>query len=141
MPERADPALTVDVIIERAGGVVLVRRRYPPPGWAIPGGFVEPGEPPWRAAVREAREETGLDVELTELFHVYGDPARDARRHTVSVVYLGRALGSLAAGDDAAEARVFAPETPPSPLAFDHAVILADYLRYRRGGPRPPVQR
>jgi len=89
------------------------------------------------AAVREAKEETGLEVELTELFHVYSDPARDPRRHTLGVVYLGRATGTPRAGDDAAEARVFAEERLPSPLAFDHARILDDYFAYRRSGQRP----
>jgi 8-oxo-dGTP diphosphatase len=133
-----NPFPTVDVVIEVPGGVVLVRRRNPPPGWALPGGFVDYGEPLWEAARREAREETGLDVELTALLHVYSRPDRDPRQHTVSTVYVGRASGMPEGADDAVEARVFPPEALPSPLAFDHARILADYVRFRRDGTRPP---
>jgi 8-oxo-dGTP diphosphatase len=132
----------VDVIAEMLnGGIVLVRRKHPPPGWALPGGFVEAGESAAAAARRELREETGLDVELLELFHVYADPARDPRGPTLSVVFIGRASGSPLGADDAAEARVFPLDALPAPLAFDHALILADYRRYRREGRRPPPDR
>jgi 8-oxo-dGTP diphosphatase len=125
--ERSGPSPTVDVVIALAGDrVVLVRRKYPPPGWALPGGFVEEGETLEAAAVREAKEETGLDVTLTDLLYVYSDPRRDPRRHTVAAVFLGRAAGEPAGGDDAAEARAFAWTELPSPLAFDHAEILRD---------------
>jgi 8-oxo-dGTP diphosphatase len=138
--ESRVPLPTVDAIIEVAGGVVLVRRRNPPPGWALPGGFVEYGETVETAATREAREETGLAVDLVELFHVYSDPNRDPRRHTISTVFIGRAEGSPVAGDDAADARVFAQDALPMELAFDHAQILADYFAYKRTGVRPPPQ-
>jgi 8-oxo-dGTP diphosphatase len=132
------PRVTVDVVIEhRAGGVVLIRRRHPPPGWAIPGGFVDYGETVEDAARREAAEETGLAVALRELFGVYSDPRRDARGHTVSIVFIASADGIPHAADDAADVGIFAPETPPAPLAFDHGRILADYLAYRRTGRRP----
>jgi 8-oxo-dGTP diphosphatase len=132
----------VDVIAETAeGAIVLVRRKHPPPGWALPGGFVEAGESAAAAARREFREETGLDVELAELFHVYADPARDPRGPTLGVVYLGRAAGVPVGADDAAEARTFPLDALPSPLAFDHALILADYRRYRNEGRRPPPDR
>ena len=123
------------------GGVVLVRRRFPPPGWALPGGFVEAGESAAAAAQREFREETGLPVDLVELFHVYADPARDPRGPTLSAVFIGRASGVPAGADDAAEARVFPLDALPSPVAFDHALILSDYRRYRRDGSRPPPDR
>jgi len=125
--ERPGPSPTVDVVIALPGDrVVLVQRRYPPPGWALPGGFVEEGETLEAAAVREAREETGLDVTLTDLLYVYSDPRRDPRRHTVAAVFLGRAAGEPAGGDDAAEARAFEWTSLPAPLAFDHAEILRD---------------
>ena len=123
------------------GGVVLVRRRHPPPGWALPGGFIEAGESAAAAARREFQEETGLPVELTELFHVYADPARDPRGPTLGVVFIGRAAGSPVGADDAAEARVFPIDALPEPIAFDHALILADYRRYQREGRRPPPDR
>ncbi len=131
------PAATVDVIIEVGGRIVLIRRKNPPPGWAIPGGFIDCGEKAEDAAVREALEETGLEVALTALLGVYSDPARDPRRHTISTVYIGRAQGTPSGRDDAAEARLFAADDLPSPLAFDHARILADYFRYKKTGLRP----
>jgi 8-oxo-dGTP diphosphatase len=143
MPAPATPALTVDILIElvdRPGRpIVLIERRYPPPGWAIPGGFVDVGETAEQAAVREAREETSLDVTLTTLLGVYSDPRRDPRSHTASVVYVGQARGTPRAEDDARALGVFDPRSPPSPLAFDHARILADFLKYRESGilPRP----
>jgi ADP-ribose pyrophosphatase YjhB (NUDIX family) len=135
--EHRNPLPTADVIIEVDGRVVLVRRKYPPEGWAIPGGFVESGETVETAAVREALEETGLSVTLTALLGVYSDPARDPRRHTISTVYIGKATGKPDGGDDAAEARLFGEADLPSPIAFDHAEILADYFRFKRTGKRP----
>jgi ADP-ribose pyrophosphatase YjhB (NUDIX family) len=134
------PLLTVDVIIEVAGGIVLIERKNPPPGWALPGGFVDVGESLPQAAVREAREETSLAVTLTEQFFAYSDPRRDPRGATCSVVFLGRAVGEPRAADDAKNVRVFAIDALPS-LAFDHAQILDDYRRYQRTGARPPVTR
>ena len=133
----APPVPTVDVIIEVEDRIVLIRRKHPPPGWAIPGGFIDAGERAQDAAVREAMEETGLRVALTGLLGVYSDPARDPRRHTISTVYIGKAEGMPSGGDDAAEARLFSESDLPSPLAFDHARILADYFRYRKTGERP----
>lgn len=132
-----NPLPTADVLIEVGDRVVLVRRKHPPPGWAIPGGFVEAGETVETAAVREALEETGLRVTLTALLGVYSDPARDPRHHTISTVYIGSASGSPAGGDDAAEARLFGENDLPSPLAFDHAKILADYFKYKKTGEKP----
>ncbi|MBF0483051.1 MAG: NUDIX hydrolase [Desulfovibrionaceae bacterium] len=134
-----NPVPTVDILIHIAGrGVVLIERANEPYGWALPGGFVDYGEPVEAAAVREAREETGLSVELTGVLGVYSDPRRDARLHTISVVYTAQALDpeNLSAGDDAARAAVFPLGAWPSPLAFDHAAILHDYLsRFRRLNP------
>jgi 8-oxo-dGTP diphosphatase len=141
-PPPPGPRPTVDIIAELPdGAIVLVRRRHPPPGWALPGGFIEAGESAAAAARRELREETGLEVELTELFHVYSDPARDPRGPTLGVVFLGRARGTPVGGDDAAEAGTFALDALPAPLAFDHGLILADYRRYRAEGSRPPPDR
>jgi 8-oxo-dGTP diphosphatase len=121
---------------------VLVERRFPPPGWALPGGFVEAGETVAAAARREIREETGLEVELVALLGVYSDPRRDPRGlHTIGTVFVGRAAGEPRGGDDAAQARVFALDALPAPLAFDHATILEDYRRWRAEGAWPPVDR
>jgi len=132
-----NPLPTADVIIEVGDRIVLVRRKNPPEGWAIPGGFVEVGETVETAAVREALEETGLAVELVMLLGVYSDPSRDPRFHTVGTVYVGRADGKPAGGDDAAEARLFGEGDLPSPIAFDHAKILSDYFAYKKTGKRP----
>ena len=137
MAARPHPLPTVDVVIEIGDRIVLIRRRNPPPGWALPGGFVDAGESVGDAARREAREETALDVELTELLGVYSDPSRDPRGPTISAVFVGRATGTPQAGDDAAGAELFGENDLPAPLAFDHAQILADYFRYRRTGVRP----
>lgn len=140
MSELKTPLLTVDCIIELPGEqIVLVRRKNPPLGWALPGGFVDVGETLHAAAVREAKEETGLDVELHEQFHAYSDPARDPRRHTVSCVFIGHAKGDPVGADDAAEARAFPPDALPGDLCFDHGTILADYLAYKRTGQRRKI--
>ena len=132
-----NPAPTVDAVILLPGDrVVLVRRRNPPHGWALPGGFVDEGERLDRAAAREASEETGLSVTLLEQFHTYSDPARDPRRHTISTVYLATASGQPVGGDDAAEARAFAWDALPDAIAFDHREILADVRRYLLTGAR-----
>ncbi|WP_173087172.1 NUDIX domain-containing protein [Fundidesulfovibrio magnetotacticus] len=127
-----NPTPTVDIIIHCPGGkVVLIERLNEPHGWALPGGFVDYGESVERAAVREAREETGLDVELTGLLGVYSDPRRDPRQHTLSVVFtaLPEDMARLGAGDDAKRAAVFGLDALPAPLCFDHALILEDFAR------------
>jgi 8-oxo-dGTP diphosphatase len=134
------PLLTVDIIIEAAGGIVLIERKNPPEGWALPGGFVDVGESVAAAAVREAREETSLEVTLVEQFFAYSDPKRDPRGATVSVVFIGQATGTPRAEDDAKNIGIYALDKLPQ-LAFDHGQILEDYRRYKKDGTRPPVMR
>ncbi len=124
-----NPFPTVDIIIELdKHGIVLIKRKNPPFGWAIPGGFVDYGESLESAALREAREETGLDVELLYQLGAYSDPERDPRHHTISVVFVARATGEPKAADDAEDVGVFDPNSLPEQLAFDHAKILQDYF-------------
>ncbi len=131
-----NPVPTVDVIIEIEGKVVLIRRKNPPPGWALPGGFVDYGESLEQAAVREAKEETGLDVTLESQFYTYSDPARDPRQHTISTVFTGKAEGEPEGADDAAEAQLFDLDELPEQIAFDHRQILEDYKRAKAEGKR-----
>lgn len=128
-----NPLVTVDIIIEVEGGVVLIERKNPPYGWALPGGFVDYGESLEAAAVREAKEETSLDVALTEQFHTYSAPDRDPRQHTVTTVFLATGSGTPQARDDAKNLKVFPEGQPPRDLAFDHGKILQHYLRYKKG--------
>ena len=133
----------MDIIIElldHSGCIVLIERRNAPYGWALPGGFVDVGETLERAALREALEETGLRVKLKALLGCYSDPARDARGHTVSAVYVAEAEGEPKAGDDAAKVAVMDTLNPPK-LAFDHALILSDYRRFRETGLVAPLHR
>jgi len=133
------PLVTVDIIIRFQGGIVLIERKNPPPGWALPGGFVDVGESVEDAAVREAKEETSLDVRLVEQFHVYSNPDRDPRFHTVSVVFIGEGAGFLKGRDDALGAAVYTADNLPAAIAFDHGRIINDYLRYRETGIKPAV--
>jgi ADP-ribose pyrophosphatase YjhB (NUDIX family) len=124
-----NPFPTVDIIIEiPRRGIVLIKRKNKPFGWAIPGGFVDYGETLEEAAVREAFEETGLKVELVRQWHTYSDPKRDPRHHTITTVFIARADGEPAAADDAQEAGIFRAENLPEPMAFDHRDILQDYF-------------
>jgi len=145
VPRPLTPLLAVDIVIELADRpgrpIVLIERRAEPPGYALPGGFVEVGETVEAAARREAREETALDVRLDVLLGCYSDPARDPRGHTVSLVYVAQAHGTPAAGDDARAVHVCAPEDIALPLAFDHRRILTDYLFYRRDRRLPPPRK
>lgn len=119
--------------------IVLIERKYPPSGWALPGGFVDVGERLEMAAIREAKEETSLDVQLDKLLGCYSDPARDSRGHTVSAVYLASARGEPRAQDDAKNIACHAPERCP-PLAFDHGLIIRDYLDYLATGAVAPLR-
>lgn len=132
--DKKHPLTTVDVVIEIDQSIVLVERRFQPIGWALPGGFVDYGEPVEIAAIREVYEETGLSVELTRLLGVYSDPNRDPRGHTISTVFIGRGAGRPKAGDDAGDAKIFPLEKLPSPLCFDHEFILKDYAVYKQTG-------
>lgn len=131
-----NPTPTVDIIIETEGGIVLIERKNPPHGWALPGGFVDYGESFEQAARREASEETGLTVTLLLQFHTYSDPNRDPRQHTASTVYIASATGQPTAGDDAGRAAIFHRHNLP-PLTFDHARILQDYFVFKETGKLP----
>jgi 8-oxo-dGTP diphosphatase len=142
MSEGKNPFPTADAIIEGSDGrIVLVLRKFIPHGWAIPGGFVDYGEEVGKACLREAKEETGLEVELIEQLFTYSDPRRDARKHTMSTVYWCKVRsGTLQAADDAQDARWFTEaEVPWKDLCFDHSEILRDYFRYRKTGERRKV--
>lgn len=139
MPQKCpSPLLTVDIIIELADGtIVLIERKNPPYGWALPGGFVDYGESIEHAAFREAREEVSLDVTLTEQFYTYSDPNRDPRQHTVSTVFIATADGVPRGADDAKTARGFPENNLPAPVVFDHPQILRDYFTFKKTGLRP----
>lgn len=147
MPRPITPQIAVDAIIEMRDcepinglyPIVLIERKNPPYGWAIPGGFVDVGEWLEDACRREMHEETTLVVTLDSLLGCYSDPSRDQRGHTVGVVYTAHASGEPVAADDAASLRLFDPASVDVPMAFDHADIIEDYVRYRRTGvlPRP----
>lgn len=126
-----NPTPTVDIIIEIGDRIVLIERKNPPFGWALPGGFVDYGESYESAASREALEETGLAITDLEQFRTYSDPSRDPRQHTASTVFIATAGGKPEAGDDAGKAELFTEENLPN-LAFDHAKILSDYFAVKK---------
>ncbi|MFP4081543.1 MAG: NUDIX domain-containing protein [Candidatus Aminicenantes bacterium] len=141
MKKYRNPVPTVDIIIEikredGCEGVVLIHRKNPPPGWALPGGFVDYGESLEQAALREAKEETSLDVKLLYQLHTYSDPERDPRQHTISTVYVGKASGKPKAQDDAQYIGIFTKSEIDFQLAFDHQKILEDYFRLKEKNER-----
>lgn len=128
-----NPLVTVDIIIEINGGIVLVERLNTPYGWALPGGFVDYGESLESSAIREAKEETSLDIKIEEQFHTYSDPDRDPRHHTVTTVFIAKGVGSPKAADDAKNVSIFNETNLPYPIVFDHGKIISDYFRYKKG--------
>lgn len=157
MSKPVTPLLTVDIIVElvdespnqnsdrnpaqKEVSIVLIKRKNPPYGWSLPGGFVDVGETLAQAAVREAKEEISLEVELKTLLGCYSDPSRDARGHTISAVYIAHASGEPVAADDAAEVMLVNRNTLPDEMAFDHGIILEDYLRFCDSGETAPLDR
>ncbi len=131
------PKLAVDAIIEIGDKIVLIRRKNPPYGWALPGGFVEYGETLEQAVRREAMEETGLELLDLRQFHAYSEPDRDPRFHVVSVVFIAKGKGTPRAADDAAGIALFSKDELPEDIAFDHKKILEDYFKFKATGEIP----
>ena len=144
MPKPITPLLAADALIELIDQpgrpLVLIKRANPPFGWAIPGGFVDIGETMEQAAIREAKEEVCLDVELTALLGIYSNPERDPRNHTVTAVYVAEAHGIPTAADDAKHCEMFTFDNLPEKLAFDHQQVLEDFLNYRTHGKVTPLR-
>jgi len=128
-----NPLVTVDIIIKINSGIILIERKNPPHGWALPGGFVDYGESLEASAVREAKEETSLDIQLVEQFHTYSDPDRDPRHHTVTTVFIAKGFGTPKSADDAKNIGVFNKEKLPGPIVFDHEKIIDNYFQYKNG--------
>lgn len=128
-----NPLITVDIIIEINSGIILIERKNPPHGWALPGGFVDYGESLEASAVREAKEETSQDIQLVEQFHTYSDPDRDPRHHTVTTVFIAKGFGDPKSADDAKDIGVFNQQNLPGPIVFDHEKIIDHYFQYKNG--------
>lgn len=144
MAKPVTPLIAADILIELIDHpqrpFVLIERAYPPYGWAVPGGFVDVGESVEHAAIREAKEETGLDVTLTALLGIYSNPTRDPRNHTVTAVYVAQAHGMPEAADDAKNCGLYTFDTLPDQLAFDHDLVLADYKAFMTSGQVTPLR-
>ena len=144
MTKPVTPLLAADAIVELVNvpgrPIVLIERKNPPYGWAIPGGFVDIGETLEAAAIREAKEEISLDIELVCLLGNYSNPKRDPRGHTITAIYVATSTGTPVAADDAKSLGVFTLDDLPSPLAFDHDMVLDDYRRYRETAAVAPMR-
>ena len=138
------PRLAVDIIIELVDQpdkpILLIERKNPPYGWALPGGFVDVGETLEHAAIREAAEEVTLNIKLKTLLGCYSDPGRDSRGHTISAVYIAETVGQPEAADDAANVKSFSINAIPDKLAFDHEQILNDYRNFLENGELTPLR-
>jgi len=144
MASYRNPIPTVDIIIEistpEKSGIILIERRNPPFGWALPGGFVDYGESLEQAAIREALEETSLHVNLSRQFHSYSDPSRDPRQHTITTVYIASATGTPKAADDAINLDIFQENDLPKTIVFDHALIIQDYFQDKLDSAKKNIQ-
>ena len=134
-----NPLVTVDIIIEIENKIILIERANPPYGWALPGGFVDYGEALESAAIREAKEETSLEVVLEEQFHTYSDPGRDPRHHAITTVFIGKGMGVPKPADDAKQLGMFSKHRLPAPIVFDHQEIISDYFRYKDGSSKQEI--
>ena len=128
-----NPLVTVDIIIEISTEFIMIERANPPHGWALPGGFVAYGDSLESSAIREAKEETSLDIQIIEQFHTYSQPDRDPRHHTVTTVFIASASGVPTAADDAKNLDLFSEHELPNPIVFDHERIINDYFKYKKG--------
>jgi 8-oxo-dGTP diphosphatase len=144
MTKPVTPLIAADALIELTDQpgrpIVLIERKNPPYGWAIPGGFVDIGETVETTAMREALEEVTLQVTLRGLLGIYSSPKRDPRGHTVTAIYIAEATGTPVAADDASKVGIFTLDQLPAPLAFDHGMVLEDYRRYRETGEVAPLR-
>lgn len=136
------PVLAVDIIVKIKDKILFIKRKYPPLGYALPGGHVEKGESLLDAAKRELKEETRLDATFSRQFHTYSKPDRDPRRHVVSVVFIAESFGTPKAADDAAEIKLMTyTETLITDLVFDHSRIITDFIIWEKYNIEPPYYR